>query len=232
VFGAPGEARAASAQLLATLLLIAPGTPFLYQGDELGMTDVCWESVEDYDDIQALGEYHESVARGVPPAQALRRLQAVSRDNARTPMQWSDLPQAGFTTGQPWLRVNDNYPQINVASQARDRGSVLSYYRRLIALRKREPGLIYGDFAPLSSDPGPYVYARVLDQTRLVVVLNWSDEPIALPVAAWFDPRTAELLLSNHEAPWIDAGVLGLAPWQASVYRAPAGGALTAAAAV
>ncbi len=222
VFGAEGEARETSAQLFATLLLTAPGTPFLYQGDELGMTNVRWERASDYDDIQALGEYRESLARGVPEAQALAQLQQHSRDNARTPMQWSAEAHAGFTTGQPWLRVNDNFCELNAAAQEREPSSVLQYYRRLIALRKQEPCLVYGDFVPLSPDPGPYVYARVLERTRIVVVLNWTHEPTALPVADWFEPRTAELLLSNQGAPPVeadDAGVLRLAPWQACVYR-------------
>ncbi len=222
VFGAEGEAREASAQLFATLLLTAPGTPFLYQGDELGMTNVRWERASDYDDIQALGEYRESIARGVPEAQALAQLQQHSRDNARTPMQWSAEAHAGFTTGQPWLRVNDNFRELNAAAQEREPGSVLQYYRRLIALRKQEPCLVYGDFVPLSPDPGPYVYARVLERTRIVVVLNWTQEPTSLPVADWFEPRTAELLLSNQGAPPVEAdgaGVLRLAPWQACVYR-------------
>lgn len=222
VFGDEGEHRVASAQLFATLLLTAPGTPFLYQGDELGMTNVRWERVEDYDDIQSLGEYHESVARGVSPARALARLQAVSRDNARTPMQWSAAPHAGFSTGAPWLPVNQNYRQINAADQEEDPGSVLQHYRRLIALRKREPALVYGDFLPLSPEPGPYVYARTLGDTRLIVALNWSGEPVTLPVGDWFDPRSATLLLANGAPPDLDAGGAGtltLGPWRACIYR-------------
>ncbi len=223
VFGTSGDNRAPSAQLLATLLLTAPGTPFLYQGDEIGMANVCWERAEDYDDIQSLGEYRENLERGMPPTQALARLQAISRDNARTPIQWSAAPQAGFTTGTPWLRLNDDYPEINVAAQQEDEASTLHYYRRLIALRRAEPCLVHGDFLPLSPDPGPYVYARELDGTRVVVLLNWSSEPVTLAVGEWFDPTMAELLLTNLTAAELDPerpGELRLAPWQACVYRA------------
>jgi len=222
VFGAAGEARTASAQLLATLLLTAPGTPFLYQGDEIGMANVCWERAEDYDDIQSLGEYRENLERGMPEAEALARLQSISRDNARTPMQWSAEPHAGFTTGRPWLRVNDDYPRFNVAAQQQDETSILEYYRRLIAFRKTEPCLVRGDFVPLSPDPGPYVFAREFDGTRLVVVLNWSSEPVTLSTTEWFDPDSAELVVTNLGAPPIDAahpGTLHLAPWHACVFR-------------
>lgn len=222
VFGELGEARTASAQLLATLLLTAPGTPFLYQGDELGMANVAWDRPEDFDDIQSLGEYRENLARGMPPAEALARLRAVSRDHARTPMQWSAAPHAGFTTGRPWLRVNDDYREINAAAQQRDPGSVLHYYRRLIALRRQQPALVYGDFVPLSPQPGPYVYSRRLEGQQLLIALNPAREPATLPVRGWFEPSATRLLLSNLPAPGFDGGdepTLRLAAWQACVYR-------------
>ncbi|HOU92720.1 MAG TPA: DUF3459 domain-containing protein, partial [Polyangiaceae bacterium] len=131
-------------------------------------------------------------------------------------------PHAGFSAGAPWLPVNENYRQINAADQEEDPGSVLQHYRRLIALRKREPALVYGDFRPLSPEPGPYVYARTLGDTRLIVALNWSGEPVTLPVGDWFDPRSATLLLANGAPPDLDAGGAGtltLGPWRACIYR-------------
>jgi oligo-1,6-glucosidase len=218
VFGEDGQHRDASAKLFATLLLTAPGTPFLYQGDEIGMTNVRRERADDYDDVQSLGQYREHIARGMPEAEALARLQQVSRDNARTPLQWSAEADAGFGSAKPWLRANPNYRELNVAANERDPSSILHFYRRLIALRKREPALVYGEFAALSSGDTPYVYSRRLGATEFVVILNWAGEPAALPVDGWFDPLTAELVVSNLAPPALQ-NTLELAPWQACVYR-------------
>jgi oligo-1,6-glucosidase len=218
VFGDDSQHRDSSAKLFATLLLTAPGTPFLYQGDEIGMTNVRRERADQYDDIQSLGQYRENVARGMPEAEALALLRKISRDNARTPLQWSDEPGAGFGSSSPWLAVNPNYRELNVAQNERDPGSILNFYRRLIELRKREPALVYGEFTPLSESDTPYVYSRRLGTREFVVILNWAGEPARLSVDGWLDPDTAELVVSNLAPPALHA-TLELAPWQASVYR-------------
>jgi oligo-1,6-glucosidase len=219
VFGNEGPHREASAKLFATLLLTGPGTPFLYQGDEIGMTNVCFERADDYDDIQALGEYRENLARGMAEVQALSILREKSRDNARTPMQWSAEPDAGFGSEKPWLLVNPNFREINVAASERDPDSILHFYRRLIELRKREPALVHGEFTPLSTEDTPYVYSRRLGATEFVVVLNWASDRAELSVDDWYDPATAELVVSNLTPPLADSSRLVLEPWQAAVYR-------------
>jgi oligo-1,6-glucosidase len=219
VFGDDGRFREASAKLFATLLLTAPGTPFLYQGDEIGMTNVRRERADDYDDIQSLGQYRENVGRGMLEARALALLQQTSRDNARTPLQWSAEADAGFGSARPWLRFNPNYRELNVAANEHDPGSILHFYRRLIELRKREPALVYGEFVPLSKSDTPYVYSRRLGANEFVVILNWAGEPAVLSIDGWFDPAAAELVVSNLAPPALRSVTLELAPWQACVYR-------------
>jgi oligo-1,6-glucosidase len=221
-FGDDGLHREASAKLFATLLLTGPGTPFLYQGDEIGMTNVRFERVEEYDDCQALGQYRERVAQGVPQGEAFRLLQEIARDNARTPMQWSGEPQAGFTSGRPWLGVNPNYASINVRLDQQQAGSIFRHYQELIRLRKRESALVYGDFVPLLPAQVPYVYARVLGSTQIIVVLNWSSETTLLPLAGLLSWQGAELLSSNLQPPAVlqaEGVTLVLRPWHACVYR-------------
>jgi oligo-1,6-glucosidase len=222
VFGDDGRHREASAKLFATLLLTGPGTPFLYQGDEIGMTNVRFERVEDYDDCQALGQYREHLAQGMAEREAFGRLQHVARDNARTPMQWSAALHAGFTSGTPWLGVNPNYTSINVTADRQHAGSIFRHYQQLLALRKREPALVYGGFTPLLPTQVPYVYARDLGGRRVIVILNWSSETSLLPLAGLFSLDQAELLSSNLEPPAVlraEGVTLVFRPWQACVNR-------------
>jgi oligo-1,6-glucosidase len=126
-------------------MLTQRATPFLYQGDELGMTNYPFRSVEDYDDVEVRGQWRQLVETGlVPAAEYLAHVRQTSRDNARTPMQWSAEPHGGFTTGQPWLAVNPNYGEINAAAQLEDADSVFHHYRRLIDLRRQAPALVHG----------------------------------------------------------------------------------------
>ena len=175
--------RSASAKMLAMLLHGMQGTPYVYQGEELGMTNMAFASIEDFRDIESLNAWHDLVDGGVlRPEDMLSRLRRHSRDNARTPMQWSDAAHAGFTQGTPWLQVNPNYPLINAERQTDDPDSVFSFYRRLIALRKELDILAEGDYRLLLPDhPALFAYARRWQGQTLTVVCNFTGEPVREP---------------------------------------------------
>ncbi|HEU5212194.1 MAG TPA: alpha-glucosidase [Gaiellaceae bacterium] len=212
-FGDDGRYRRESATALATVLHLHRGTPFVYQGEELGATNAPFASVGDFRDIESLNYYAGEVAAGGSPEELLDRLRARGRDNARTPMHWDDSPNAGFTTGTPWLAVNPNYREINAAAELVDPGSVLHYYRRLIALRKQEAAIVHGRFELLlPDDETVYAFERRLGATALLVLANFSSEPAHAD--AWAD---AELLIGNYGDPPPDPAALR--PWEAVVYR-------------
>ena len=176
------------------------------------MTNAGFVSLEDYRDIESLGTYRDLVGAGVyTPEEMMACLQEISRDNARTPMQWNDSENAGFTTGTPWIRVNDNYREINAAAQVDDPDSVFSYYRTLIRLRHTDPAVVYGTFVPmLEEDPAVYTYRRVLeDDHALAVYCNFTSEEVP---CGWED---GEVLLSNYAGHKADL----LQPYEAIVLR-------------
>jgi oligo-1,6-glucosidase len=217
-FGDDGKYRVESAKMLGTVLHLHRGTPYVYQGEELGMTNAPFHSIHDFRDIEALGQYAQAVAReGRSPEDVLTVLRARGRDNARTPMQWDASPHAGFTTGTPWLAANPNYTEINAAAEAADPDSVYHYYRKLIELRHTEPAVVDGDFTMLlPTDERLYAFTRRLDRTELLVIGNFSADPVRAEIdeaETWAD---AELLLTNVDPPPRD---LTLAPWQAVIYR-------------
>ncbi|POX57328.1 glucohydrolase [Streptomyces sp. Ru71] len=210
--------RVRSATMLATVLHLHRGTPYIYQGEELGMTNAAFTSIDDFRDIESLNHYAHAVAAGEDPEHVLAGLRAMSRDNARTPMQWDDSPHAGFTTGEPWIPVQPNHQEINAATAIADSGSVYHYYRRLIALRHTEPAVAHGDFTPLlQDDERVYAFTRRHGDTELLVLGNFTGDPahILLP-GGWED---AELLLGNVEHAEPLKTSLTLAPWEARVHR-------------
>jgi oligo-1,6-glucosidase len=217
-WGDDGRYRERSATALATVLHLHRGTPYVYQGEELGMTNAPFAGIEDFQDIESLNHYHLAVAAGEPPERVLDGLRARSRDNARTPMQWDAGPQAGFTTGAPWLPVNPNHVEINAAAQRDDPDSVLSWYRRLIALRHTEPAVADGDFTMLlPDDECAYAFTRRLGDVELLVLGNISDRTVtaAVPDAeAW---AAAEVVLAN--CPPTPGAAITLSPWEARVLR-------------
>jgi len=217
-WGDDGEHRVRSAKALGTLLHLHRGTPYVYQGEELGMTNMAFGSIGDFRDIEALNHYAETVAEGEDPGAVLASMQPMNRDNARTPMQWDDSPHAGFTAGEPWIGVNPNHAEINAAAAIADPDSVFHHYRRLIELRHDEPAVALGDFTMLlEDDPHVYAFTRALEGTELLVVVNVSGEPASaagIPDAeAW---AGAELVLTNAEP---EPQGLELGPWEARVYR-------------
>ena len=212
------EHRAASAKMLATVLHLHRGTPYVFQGEELGMTNFPFRTIADFRDIEALGQYAQAVEQeGRSPEDVLTVLRARGRDNARTPMQWDASPHAGFTTGTPWLAVNPNFPQVNAAAERADPGSVFHYYRRLIELRHTEPAVVSGDFTLLlPDDERLYAFTRRLGATELLVIGNFTADTVRAEIdgaAAW---SSAEVLLTNLATAPED---LTLGPWQAVVYR-------------
>jgi len=218
-FGDDGEYRVRSAMMLGTVLHLHRGTPYVYQGEEIGMTNAPFHTIADFRDIEALGQYQQAITlEGRTPEEVLSVLRARGRDNARTPMQWDASPQAGFTTGTPWLAVNPNHTEINAAAAVADPDSVYHYYRKLIELRHTEPVVVDGDFTMLLPlDERLYAFTRRLGDTMLLVVGNFTGETVRAEIddaATW---ASAELVLTNAAAPPPDDLTLG--PWQAVVYR-------------
>ena len=223
-FGDDGEYRRESAKLLATYLHTLQGTPFVYQGEELGMTNTPFESVDEYRDEATIQKIRAAKETGRIAGydQIKDAVMFWSRDNARTPMQWSDDEHAGFTEGGPWIKVNPNYESINVEAERGDEDSVLSYYRRLIDLRETHPVLVYGEYELLlEDDPDVFAYRRTLEDApeELLVVLNFFDrEPsFTLPANVRYDE--AQLLLGNYGSPRdADPDSFDLRPYEARVY--------------
>ncbi|WP_374403639.1 alpha-glucosidase [Niveibacterium sp.] len=210
-YGDDGRYRRESATLLMTLLLTLKGTPFIYQGDEIGMANVAFDSIADYRDIETLNAWRWLTdTRGLDTASALAMIRKKSRDNARTPMQWSAAPNAGFSAAAPWIGPNPDYTGHNVAAAEADPDSVLHYTRRLIALRQGTPALHSGRYRLLDAEhPALWLYERTSEMGRCVVALNFSDTTQPLP------PALAELpcLLTNHHNPAADT----LAAWEARI---------------
>ena len=192
------EYRVVSAKMLGTLLHMMKGTPYIYQGEELGMTNIRFDDLADYRDIESINAYHQYVDHGILSSEEMMRyLKEISRDNARTPMQWDDSEQAGFTTGQPWLKVNPNYRSINAQAALADPDSIFYYYQKLISLRHSYPIIVYGIFhGLLEDDPQIYAYERCLDQQRLIVACNYTDQEAACDL---FDHLQGQELISNYK---------------------------------
>lgn len=198
-YGNDGKYRVESAKLLATLIHTLPGNAYIYQGEEIGMTGVRFERIEDYNDIATRNKYQELVESGMDPKEALQNVQPLSRDNSRTPMQWDDSINAGFTTGTPWIQVNPNYKEINVEQALKDPNSVFYYYKKLIQLRKENPVMVYGDYEDLNiDDPHVFCYTRTLENITWLIVLNHCDQENIYEFPALFNGKKAKILLNNY----------------------------------
>ncbi len=198
-FGNDSEAyRVISAKMLATCLHMMKGTPYIYQGEELGMTNVYFDKLEDYRDIESINAFHQYVDSGIVKAEDMMRyLKEISRDNARTPMQWDDSKNAGFTDGTPWINVNPNYKEINAKAAVADPNSVFHYYQELIKLRHTLPIIVYGKFQGLLEDSETiYAYNRLLDGQVLTVACNFTDQEQDCTL---FDDLAGEELISNYK---------------------------------
>ena len=212
------EYRERSAKLLATCLHMMQGTPYVYQGEELGMCNAYFDKLEDYRDIESINAYHELTEQcGVSHEEMMGYLKRISRDNARTPMQWDDSKNAGFTTGTPWLKVNANYPEVNAKAQVNDPDSVFSYYKKLIRLRHENEIIVYGDYELLEAESEEtFIYKRTYKNEHLMVLCNFTDHEVSVTDAVMEQiPDGAEKLITNYAD---DMGQT-LRPYEAKVYR-------------
>lgn len=219
-FGNDVVCRVPSAKMLATFIHTLEGTPYIYQGEEIGMTNVAFDSIDEYRDVETLNYYEEKRQQGVPEEDIMKAIHNKSRDNARTPMQWDATENAGFTTGQPWLKVNSNYMEINVVRAMKDPDSIYHYYKKLIELRKKHKVIVYGEYKlllPLHEEI--YAYTRTLENDQLLVILNFFGQEPVFEMPEGIDPSGMELLISNFEPKkGEDLTRLKLRPYEARVY--------------
>lgn len=219
-FGDAGLHRVRSAKMLATCLHMMQGTPFIYQGEELGMTNVKWFNIEAYQDIETRNMYAQAVVQqGRPHQEVIASIHAKGRDNARTPMQWSASKHAGFTEGTPWLALNDNFSQVNAAQARADADSVFHHYRQLNALRKAWPVLVEGDFELLlPKHTALFAFTRRLHDVKLLILCNFSVHFQGLPLKQLPDFSAATPLIGNLPTPEWAMSPDTLAAWEARVY--------------
>ena len=212
-FGNDKKYRNQSAKLLATLLMTLRGTPYVYQGDEIGMTNIKYPSIDYYDDIETRNAWKDAEEQGKDMDIFLKAVHRQSRDNARTPLQWDNSRFAGFSNTKPWLDVNENYNKINVELQQDNSDSILNYYREIIRIRKNYSTLIYGDFLDLEpSNEKLYIYKRWDKQKTFIIVLNFSDDKAQWDIHNFDSMR---LVISNYKKPVYTKSV---DPWEARVY--------------
>lgn len=214
-FGDEGEFRVVSAKMLAIALHCLKGTPYIYQGEEIGMTNVCFEAIDDYRDIESLNLYRERLAQGVTHDEMMSGIYANGRDNARTPMQWDDSPNAGFTEGKPWIGVNPNYRDINVASALSEPDSIFWHYKKLVALRKQYPVLVYGDFQQiLAEHPQIFAWLRTLGDEQVLVMNNFSGHSLSLEIPESMQTWQGDCLISSYAPRDSLAASLELQPYE------------------
>lgn len=212
-WGNDREYRVESAKMLAILLHGMQGTPYIYQGEELGMTNVQYD-IEDYKDCEIINMYHERLEKGYSKDEIMKSIYAKGRDNARTPMQWDDSVNAGFTTGTPWIKVNDNYDKINAKSQVDDPDSIFSCYKKLVQLRKDYPVFVDGKFTLLlEDDENIFAYSRKNEEKTMIVVCNFFDKEIPMPLAK--ECEGMEVLISNYKD---TSDMSVLRPYEARMY--------------
>jgi len=206
--------RELSAKCIATCLHMMQGTPYIYQGEELGMTNTVFNSVDDFRDLESINAYRELVESGLYTDEDMfPKIAHKSRDNARTPMQWDASENAGFTTGKPWIAVNPNYKKINVADQLKREDSVFHYYQKLIRLRKENEIIVYGNYELLlPEDENIFAYTRTLDNQKLLVVCNFSKSEQKFDFSGY---ENAKVLISNYNRDAREDGILK--PYEATV---------------
>ncbi|OCH67499.1 glycoside hydrolase family 13 protein [Vibrio splendidus] len=215
-YGDDKHFRVESAKMLATCLHFLKGTPYIYQGEEIGMTNVAFDNLDQYKDIETHNFYKVKTESGVTHEHMMDAIHENSRDNARTPMHWNNQTNAGFSEGTPWIELNPNYPEINVESALADPGSIFYHYKTLIELRKAHPAIVYGSFIPVFEEHDKvFAYVRELDGEQLFVVCNFSGDSLTLDVPEQYRTQTATCLINNYgEVSSLDTQ-LNLAPYEA-----------------
>ena len=212
-WGNDKEYRVRSAKAFAILLHMMKGTPYIYQGEELGLTNTPVSSIEELDDIESINMYHDRVSRGFSVESIMESINAKGRDNARTPIPWTDEANGGFTTGTPWLALNPNYKEINVEAELQNPDSVFHTYQKLIQLRKNHPIVVWGDYELLETSSNVFAYYRTLGEERWLTVVNLSNFEEGISV----DARFNKVLVANTENDVTDLRAYKLSPWQAFV---------------
>ncbi|NFI05541.1 alpha-glucosidase [Clostridium botulinum] len=212
--------RRECAKALGLMYFMQQGTPFIYQGQELGMTNVKFENINKYDDIKSINIFNERVECGVSKEEALKEIWAISRDNSRTPMQWNDSENAGFSNNKPWIDVNSNYKEINVESELKDPNSVLNFYKKMIDVKKNSETLSYGEYKLiLDEDENIYSYMRILGDKKYMIICNLSDNENLYKYEK--ETLTFEsLILSNYKVNKHDKiNSINLKPWECRLYK-------------
>jgi oligo-1,6-glucosidase len=221
-YGNDKEYRVESAKLLATMIHTLPGIPYIYQGEEIGMTGVRFETIEDYNDIAMKNKYREEVdSKGRDAVEVLESLLPLSRDNSRTPMQWDDSFNSGFSSGTPWIKMNPNYKDINVKQDLESPNSIYRYYQQLIRLRTENLIMIYGSFEDiLPEDPHLYVYTRTLGDQKWLIILNHNDESKRWSLPEGINERNLRLLLGNYSdtTEQLTGREINLRPHEATIF--------------
>ncbi|MDR6125263.1 glycosidase [Bacillus sp. SLBN-46] len=219
-FGNDNIYRVESAKCFAVLLHTLPGMPYIYQGEEIGMTGVRFNSIEDYHDIAMKNKYKEEVGKGRDPEEVFESLLHLSRDNSRTPVQWDDSVNGGFTEGTPWIKVNPNYKEINIAQALADPDSVFYFYKKLIQLRKENEVMVYGDFQEILEDHEQiYSFIREWDKERWLVVLNISEQQVEVKLPEFVSVLEKKIIITNYKDQSDSSEELNMRPYQAIVYK-------------
>ena len=221
-FGNDKEYWKESAKMLATCLHMQQGTPYIYQGEEIGMINVAFQAIEDYRDIAVINGYKEEVGiKGMAHEHFMKYVYDLSRDNARTPMQWNDSENAGFTKARvsPWIKLNPSYKKINVASQVEDENSILNYYRKLIKLRRENEVIVYGTYDLILEDHEQiYAYTRTLGEEKLIVICNFTLEEPIFKIPDFIEYSGIEIILQNYQICGGDLKSFKLRPYECRVY--------------
>ncbi|MGR2933832.1 alpha-glucosidase [Vibrio vulnificus] len=219
-YGDDKRYRVESAKMLATALHFLKGTPYIYQGEEIGMTNVAFESLDQYKDIETLNFYKVKTESGVSHQHMMDAIHENSRDNARTPMQWSASQNGGFSQAKPWIEVNPNYPEINVEQALADSDSIFYHYQKLIELRKQHPAIVYGDFTPLFAEhDSVFAYVRSHQDEQLLVINNFSDQEVSIALPDNLQNKEVNCLIYNYDPLDTLSVTLSLKPYQCYAFK-------------
>lgn len=213
--------RSYSSKLLTTLIMTMRGTPFYFNGDELGMSNIKFNNIDDYRDIATINAYKSIKAKGEDVQAFMYKQMFISRDNTRTPFQWDASPNAGFTTGKPWISVNPNYKTVNVVAQEKNALSELTYFKKIVALRKSMPVLVYGNYKVFDiENPEVYCYTRTDGKDKLLVLLNFSTKAFTYTIDKQINTTAAKLLINNYTGvTTLNNNKISLKPWQSVVFK-------------
>jgi glycosidase len=219
-WGDDGKYRIESAKMLATLLHMMQGTPYVYQGEEIGMTNIVFDDIRDYQDIETINYYNEKVSEGVPHKDIMKSIHVKGRDNARTPFQWDSSVHGGFTAGSPWLKVNENYKNINAEDALRNDGSIFHHYKKLIQLRKEHDIIVYGKYELiLENHPEIFAYTRTSGTEQLLVIANFYSGSPKVELPSEFLNADAGLMISNYsDTAHCPSELTELRPYETMVY--------------